>query len=125
MTDLTRTNVQLTADQHATLRRRAFESRRSIADLVREAVDQYLNKEDAIMQYTETTYTRQGTDYPAIQITWTDLRAAGYIGDGSDDMEIAAALLAAGAPTWVATAQGWTDETGYGLYNSESRGSDN
>jgi hypothetical protein len=75
-------------------------------------------EEDAIMQYTETTYTRQGADYPAIQIAWADLEAAGFVGDGSDDKEIETALLAAGAPEWVKTAPGWIVERGYGLYNT-------
>lgn len=70
------------------------------------------------MQYTETTYTRQGADYPAIQITWDDLKAAGFVGDGSDDKEIAQALCTTGAPAWVWVAEGWVDEIGYGLYTS-------
>lgn len=66
-----------------------------------------------------TTYTdRNGAEHVAIQVPWEDAnRIVGHETDGSveDSEAIDAALLAAGAPDWVRTAEGWTDEEGWGL----------
>jgi hypothetical protein len=102
-----------------TLKHAAIDRRTTATAIVLEAVTQYLTtKESAKMIFAETTYTLDTVDYPAVHVTWSDLKAAGFTGDGSDDKEIETALLAAGAPEWVKTAQGWIDERGYGLYNT-------
>ena len=64
------------------------------------------------MKTTETTIT----------ITWAE--AAEYVGhpydgtDPADDRALISALLAAGAPSWVATAEGYDDEVGVELRRS-------
>lgn len=71
------------------------------------------------LAWTTTTYAdHQGRIYEAIQVPWPQIdRLLGrpHRGCSDDDAILVAALLAAGAPAWVATAAGWVDAGGWGL----------
>ena len=75
------------------------------------------------MDYTATEYTdHENRRFEAVQVTWADVRAMlgrEPRGDAAEHAVIVAALIAAGAPEWVAEAEGWTDEIGYGLIGFE------
>jgi hypothetical protein len=65
-----------------------------------------------------TTYTQSGVDHQAIQIGWdqvTNILGHEHDGSSTDDQALVQYLLGNGAPSWVATAEGWIDEFGWGL----------
>jgi hypothetical protein len=65
-----------------------------------------------------TTYTQSGMDYQAIQLSWdqvTNILGRAHNGSSTDDQTLVQYLLGNDAPDWVATAEGWTDEDGWGL----------
>ena len=68
--------------------------------------------------YIETEYCDGRNDYTAIQISWrtvTSWLSRDHDGSPEDDRTLADALLAAGAPDWVANAEGWNEPCGWGL----------
>ena len=70
-----------------------------------------------------TTYA-DSTEHAAIHITWDDVSwilGRTHEGTPDDDAQIIAYLTADGAPSWVADAEGWTDEFGWGLIGPELR----
>lgn len=65
------------------------------------------------------------TELEAIQVPWDDIcTILGYHHEGSaeDDEALTRTLLATGAPEWVADADGWVDEYGWGLIGPEIEG---
>lgn len=60
----------------------------------------------------------RGDAHVAVEVDWSDVTAAlGHEHGGyeDDDAALVALLLASGAPEWVSTAEGYTDETCWGL----------
>lgn len=114
--------LRISDEVHTALKVRAAQTGESMGQIAEKALRKELgimtgaridlDKEAKPMKYTETTYSENGHDYPAIQVRWADLKAAGFAGDGYDDSKIVDALLLAGAPDWVRNAQGWVDEHG-------------
>lgn len=65
-----------------------------------------------------TTYSAAGAEHEAIQLPWdtvTEILGHPHTGDPDEDEVLVAALVAAGAPSWVEDAPGWVDEYGWGL----------
>lgn len=65
-----------------------------------------------------TTYSATGAEHEAIQLPWelvTEILGHPHTGDPDEDEVLVAALVAAGAPSWVEDAPGWVDEYGWGL----------
>lgn len=71
------------------------------------------------VEYAATEYsTASGERYEAVQVEWAEVtRILGREHEGTqeEDAALVAALRADGAPAWVQTAAGWTDEIGWGL----------
>jgi hypothetical protein len=69
------------------------------------------------MQYQLVEYTdARGERFEAVQVPWSEVeRTGGYDPTPDGDRGLVALLLIAGAPSWVQTARGWTDEAGWGL----------
>lgn len=75
-------------------------------------------RSDVVWEETGYRDAATGTDHVALMVDWHIANAfLGHQHDGSgdDDRVLVEALLAAGAPAWVADAEGWTDEHGWGL----------
>ena len=65
-----------------------------------------------------TTYTNEGQEYHAVQLTWeqvTEILGRDHDGSAEDDRRLIKALREIGAPEWIEDADGWTDEHGWGL----------
>lgn len=89
--------------------------------IVENALVRYLGGGNTMLdigRYTTTYTTATGPEHTAIQLPWPTVRAIlGGDHDGSPehDEQLVDALIKAGAPAWVETAEGWTDEGGWGL----------
>jgi hypothetical protein len=71
-----------------------------------------------MIKYIMVTYSDNAREYLAVQIPWAEAeRTLGHPHDGTaeDDAALVGALLDAGAPAWVGSAEGWTDQRGWGL----------
>ncbi len=69
-----------------------------------------------------TAYSDGKAEYEAVQVPWDDVTALlGHSHEGSaeDDEALIYVLLERGAPEWVADADGWVDEYGWGLIGPE------
>jgi len=70
-----------------------------------------------------TTYTdAQGIEREAVFLTWDQVRGIlgrDHNGSAEDDRRLVLALRALGAPPWIDDAEGWIDETGWGLIGPE------
>src|SRR5690606_25445511 len=66
-----------------------------------------------------------GVQLEAIQLPWSVVRSIlgrEHRGTAEDDALLVDYLLQSGAPEWVRTAEGWTDEHGWGLIGPEATG---
>lgn len=70
-----------------------------------------------------TTYTdAQGVEHEAVFLTWSQVRnilGHDHNGSAEDDRRLVSALRALGAPPWIDDAEGWIDESGWGLIGPE------
>lgn len=74
------------------------------------------------IEFETTTYRNNRGEFAGIVVTWGEvenLLGREHHGDAEDDSALVGALLAAGAPAWVADAEGWVDEYGWGLIGPE------
>jgi len=71
------------------------------------------------MEYSLTTYSDgHGHYYAAVYLSWKEVQAIlgrPHRGEPEDDAQIVAWLQGQGAPAWVQGAEGWIDESGWGL----------
>ena len=74
------------------------------------------------MFYAETTYTRAGVTHEAVFLQWDEVDEILELDEGEEmqgtpeeDNKLVQYLADHGAPEWVDTAEGWTDEHGWGL----------
>lgn len=72
--------------------------------------------------YEETTYLRNGVTHEAVYIRWEDVDEILELEEGEEmqgtaeeDMKLVQYLADHGVPEWIDTAEGWTDEKGWGL----------
>src|SRR5690606_29294912 len=78
-----------------------------------------------IDEYLTTYSDHQGTAREAIHLPWSVVRSIlgrEHRGTAEDDALLVGYLLQSGAPEWVRTAEGWTDEHGWGLIGPEVAG---
>lgn len=71
----------------------------------------------------ETTYTRLGCDYRAVQLPWDlveEILGHPHEGTPEDDHALIRCLIAQpDCPAWVENAEGWVDENCWGLIGPE------
>jgi hypothetical protein len=76
-----------------------------------------------MMEKYMTTYSSgSGPDHEAIQLPWDvveEILGGPHMGDADDDGALAQWILDNGGPEWAWTAEGWTDEYGWGLIGPE------
>lgn len=129
----TKATLYLSDEVHRALRIRAAETGESMGDITGRALRKELGMMTDVRGRTEaelreradlidldaTTYTDlDGTEHHAVQITWQQVREIlghEHTGTAEDDRRLIQALRDAGAPAWVAEADGWTDDRGWGL----------
>lgn len=72
------------------------------------------------IRYELTEASRgRGDKCAAVFVSWEDVEdylGHPHEGNARDDSALVEGLLMAGAPDWVVTADGWIDETGWGLF---------
>lgn len=119
-------HIRLLEEQYQWLRQYCFDQRVSQAEVIREALELYRKEkeeEEMVLSHEKTTYDDGRWEYPAVFVRWGDVEeylGGPHTGDWEQDKRLVEGLLAAGAPAWVEDAPGWTDEEGWGLYDTEN-----
>lgn len=76
-----------------------------------------------MLTYETITATRgRGDKCEAVYVLWADIEdclGRPHRGMHEDDHILIMALRAAGAPSWVSDADGWIDESGWGLFGPD------
>jgi hypothetical protein len=121
-----KTTLYLDNALHKALRIRAAETGESMGQITERALRKELcmmDKRTTIdLDEVRTTYSTGRTEHEAILLPWavvTDILGREHRGTGEDDALLVDVLLQSGAPEWVRTAEGWTDEYGWGLIGPE------
>ena len=125
--------ARFTEEEYEWLREHAHQIRESMNSVLRRALQEYrarIEKGEGIrivLMFEPTTYTHMEQEYEAIEVSWEqtqEILGRDHTGDAADDESLVEALLETGAPEWVRDAEGWVDESGWGLIGPEIDGDD-